>query len=180
MREAAMLCFTFLVMSVASAGIGQTQGHWSDYTSTALGFSIRYPGATLQPVIETWPSPNKDWPSGQLDLVTREIDPNRTGLGHVTALRIRVNHLGPSSPLPMSFYRHQKGYYDMKVGGRRAGNYISCGRAACHWTVVVYGSSEVFILTMDPDEDRKPGPDDTRYPLRAMIDSIVFDPAFPK
>jgi hypothetical protein len=60
----------------------------------------------------------------------------------------------------MSFFRRQKGYREMRVGGRLAANSISCGRGACQWAVRVSGTSEVSILTLDPDESAKTGPDE--------------------
>lgn len=185
MPKVTVLFLGFLTV-FGESGAGQTppRSQWAEYTNPALGVSVRYPPDTLEPVVtlHPGPGPNTRWSSGFLDLVARKVDPERAWLGRVKALRIAVNHIPPpSQPVPMSLYRSQKGYREMKVGGRPAANAILCGRAACHWGVHVASASvEVSILTLDPDETGKSGPDNARYPLRAIIDSIEFDPAFPK
>ena len=80
----------------------------------------------------------------------------------------------------MSFWQKQKGYRETKVGGRVAAQAVTCGRAACSWRIHVPGSGDVSIFTFDPDESGKTGPDNARYPLPAIIDSIKFAQAFPK
>jgi hypothetical protein len=158
------------------------ESQWAEYTNPALGVTLRYPTDTLEPVVTLEPGPNKRWSNGSLDLVERKVDPKRPGLGRVKALRIAINHIPPpSQPLPMSFWRKQKGYRETKVAGRIAAQAMSCGSAACDWEIhISSASADVTILTLDPDEGMKRAPDDTRYPLRAIINSIAFDPAFPK
>lgn len=183
MPKVTILLLGFLTV-FGGSGAGQTQSNsqWAEFANPALGVSVRYPLDTLEPLVTLHPGSNKRWSNGFLDLVARKVDPERPGLGRVKALRIAITHIPPpSQPVPMSSYRSQKGYREMKVGGRLAANAILCGRAACHWGVhVASGSVEVSILTLDRDETGKTGPDNTRYPLRAIIDSIRFDPAFPK
>ena len=177
----ALLLSLALVTAFVGLGVGQTQSQWTEYSNPALGVSLRYPADTLEPVVTLEPGPNQRWSNGFLDLVTRKSDPDRPGLGRVKALRIAITHLSPpSQPVPMSSYRRQKGYGELRVGGRFAAKTISCGRASCQWWIHVAGPTNVAILTLDPDESGKSGPDDARYPLRAIIDSIKFDQAFPK
>jgi hypothetical protein len=117
-----------------------------------------------------------------VEFVTREIDPQRRYLGQITVLRLAVQqyHANSALPPPINYRDFQDVYHDLverSVGGRTAAQFVTCGRAACHWQIaLVVGLRGFRIFTMDPDEDAKSGPDNTRYPLVPMIESITFEP----
>lgn len=177
-----VLFTAFVTLLFTQAPItGQPGGEWRTFHDPTLGFSLRYPPA-LEVSVSKSPQPvEAPNPNALVDLVTREIDPDRPHLGLVKALRIAVlEHGRVSPPHYRETYRNSKGFRDTTVGGRSAGRITVCGRAACSWVVVVYGSRELSISSMDPDESEKRGPDDTRYPLQSIINSITFDSSFPK
>jgi hypothetical protein len=172
--QTAALVLASLVALMPAKPTGQAadRAAWKTYSNAGLGFSLRYP-ASLHPELEL---------SNELvfvDFETRDIDPERAYLGHVTALRIVVGE-DKSRGYPISSYRRQKEYRDMKVGGRPAASYVSCGRGACSWYVVVPGPREFRLLSFDREEGEKAGPEDARYPLLSIINSIVFHSTFPK
>jgi hypothetical protein len=159
---------------LSSRPLGQVDHAWRTYSSTELGFSLRYPTDLFEP--DVWALDNGD-PDRLtfVDFLARALDPEH---GHTKALRIAVRQHAPNSALPPpGFYRRFRDFKELSIGGRTAAQHVSCGRAACQWSIeVVVGSREFSIFTMDPDETAKSGPDNERYPLVPMIESIAFEP----
>jgi hypothetical protein len=184
----AVVLAALLNLLLPAAATAQAHSDWTTYRNPTLGFGLRYPAAMLELKLKMHPLGEESELVAILFLIARGVDPQRTYLGHVTALQVAVRQAGRKGnvmypPTAIDFYRRvarEGSFRDLKVGGRTAGKYISCGRAACHWGVVVPGSRELMISSDDPDEDSKDGPDDTRYPLQSIIDSVVFERTFPK
>jgi hypothetical protein len=171
----AALVVAALVLLAPARPTGQAdRTGWKSYSNAGLGFSLRYPD-TLDPDLKV---------SNELvfvDFQTREVDPARSDSGNVTALRIVVGEDKPAGD-PISFYRSQKEYRDLNIGDRPAASYVGCGRGmgSCNWQVIIPGPRELRVFTFDRDERQKRGPEDARYPLLSMINSIVFHSTFPR
>jgi hypothetical protein len=123
----------FVAVSLIALAIrvdGQIRPNWTTYNNPTLGFSFRYPAATLELKAAMQPLGEESEIIAFLDLNTREIDPQRAYLGRVTALRVVVRQAGQKGnvlyrPTSIDFYRQvaRKGSFrDLKVGGRRQGN----------------------------------------------------------
>ena len=165
-----------LLVFLSSRPIGQVAHKWTTYTNSELGFSLRYP----TDLFELEVSNQKNGVPGHLtsvDFITRAAVPEQGQ--HIRAFRIDVRqHAADDPPRPPGYYRQFRNFKALSVGGRPAAQYVYCGSAACHWQIdVVVGSREFEISTGVRVEDEKTGPDNARYPLLSMIESITFDPS---
>lgn len=68
-----------------------------------------------------------------------------------------------------------KNYEEFRVGGRSAVNCVTCGSAACSWTVYVLGKTEFTMLSLHNDSREGVRPEDRKFPLRKIIDSFSWD-----
>lgn len=184
--SAGTLLITVGLFAFPPSGLGgqaqETDLIWIAYTNPTLGFSLRYP-ASLELVLEGPDDYGKvDGQKLIVKLVTKRSRFSLTSNERITALRMIVKEAnGPTHPnWDASYLRRLNGFHEMVVGGRFAARYIVCGIGGrCHWTVTVPGSRELIINTWDEAEDAKQGPEDAKYPLLSIINSITFDPKVP-
>ena len=144
----------------------------NEYRNDKEKFTIRYPDG-----IRPRERDAKDF--GALDMGWETVvdfvssEPNAHTVLRVIAVRPK---LPTYRPLNFDRLRSSKHFREMNVGGRKAATCVTCGRAACSWTVHVTGLPELRIVSQDREASAAREPQDGAYPLKSMIDSIRFEP----
>ncbi len=142
------------------------------YRNVEVGFSIRC-AVSMKPVLrdpDEFGGTDMGWKL-VLDFVTSGDNP-------VTALRLIVKEprLPTYPPTDLAALRAVcKTYAITSVGQRLALTCVTCGRAACSWTVHVQGQPEFSILSLDHEASTTSVPEDGDLPIRSMIESIRFE-----
>jgi hypothetical protein len=65
-----------------------------------------------------------------------------------------------------------KAYQEFQIDGHLAINCVTCGSAACAWTVHVPGPREFRLFSLLADASENQRPEDGRFPIRSIIKSF--------
>lgn len=166
-------CLGFVVALTVGSGIAEAQqalkhqASWRLYKHPTLGFCFRHP-QNLKPVA-------RDVESFHIEGLVAVID-LMSGGNSPTVLRFMASEPA-GNPLAVNYDRAFlrkvcKTYSTMKIGDAEAVNCVSCGRAACHWTVHTLGRRQMKIFTLRPNDAEKAGPQNGTFPLLAIIKSL--------
>ncbi len=175
MTHAGAVGVLFLAVTIANSAYGQSQTQarpvvatWLTYTHPTVPFSFKHPpGLTVEPL---------DPSSFNIEGLVAAVDLMKDGPRSGPILRFMVSEPA-GNPLAVSYdesflRKVCKSYIAMKIGERKAVSCVTCGRAACHWTVHVLGPRQFSIMSFLPEEDGKSGPTDGQFPLLTIIRSL--------
>jgi hypothetical protein len=162
----------FLICPADAASLtGKAHKDWLTYSNATYGFSFHYP--------KTLVVNNRDVAlyhiEGQVLFLTLN---DKNNLNGPAVLAIHV--MEPYGNKMVAVYDFPflrkvcKKYTEVNLGGRKAVNCITYGRAACQWEIIVPGVQEFHIQTVLSEESVQDGPQDGEYPLRSIIDSVKF------
>ena len=168
-----ILLFTlFLICSSDAASLtGKEHKDWLTYSNATYGFSFQS--------AKTLVVNNRDVAlyhiEGQVLFLTLNDKNNLNGPA-VLAIHVKEpygNKLVAVYDFPL-LRKVCKKYTEINLGGRKAVNCITCGRAACQWERIVPGVQEFHIGTALSEEFAQDEPKDDEYPVRSIINSIKF------
>ncbi|MGB9456184.1 MAG: hypothetical protein WCB12_09085 [Bryobacteraceae bacterium] len=171
---------TTLILMVACAATAAdsrvaTDG-WALYRSAATGLSFRHP-----PSLRVHERDPQEFGLQDAELIVDLIRDTKLNPGTVV-LRFIVNRGGATpqtvSQRLKSLRMSCRSLSFVFVNGNRTPVCVSCGRAACHWTVDVLQPRECTILTLlagsDADQAQPP-PHDGILPLLSIIETVHFE-----
>ena len=140
---------------------------WTKFSNPALGYSFRYP-KYLHLVRRPLAEMNIE---GLIDAIDLKADSESSSVFRVLVVDTRASRSARASD---SVFLRQvcKSYQEFQIDGRLAINCVTCGSAACAWTVHVPGSREFRLLSLLADANEKPGPEDGLFPIRSIIKSF--------
>jgi len=143
--------------------------NWLSYRNDTLNYSFKYP-LELGLVHRSVPEFQMPGLVEIVDLVSRSES--------APVLRVMVFETG-GNRLALTYdfdflKKVCKNYREFQVHGRTAVNCVTCGSAACSWTVHVPGEREYRIFPVTSNDHEKLSAEDGRFPLRSIIDSFKF------
>ena len=147
------------------AGAPAAASDWKMYSNDNKGLSFRYP-----PYLHVIERSLEDFRMEGLVLVLDVTSPKHPGSA---GLRFLVtDHSRSSMTWRQDFSSLRKickSYFELRLGGRRAANCVTCGRGACAWKIVIPGEMELTIH--GPGRDQ---PQNGTYPLLSIIRTVSF------
>jgi len=166
-----------LLLALVAAANSQvvTQG-WVSYRNTTTGLNFRYP-----PSLRVHQRDPQQFGLQGAELIVDLVGDTKLNPGTVV-LRFIVNR-GEATPLTVSQRLKSlrtgcKSLSYIYLDRHRVPVCVSCGRAACHWSVEVLQPRECTILTLlggaDYDEGQPP-PRDGIFPLLSIIETLHFE-----
>ena len=145
--------------------------NWKSYSNDSKGLSFQYP-----PYLQMTERSLEDFHVNELVLVLDVMSPKHPG-SPVLRLLVKDYRRNPLRATPQGFSSLRKickSYFELRLGGRRAADCMTCGRGACQWQIVIPGEMELTIISLLSQGGMGDQPRDSTYPLLSIIRTVRF------